>query len=491
MRAVTLRYLLRHYLRAEGGGVMPLIGLASVALIATMGLAIDVGRATLVYAKLLTSADASGLAVGARLNSTDLNAEAKKFVNGNFPAGFAGATVKDVTASANADGSIITVKATAVMPTTLLQLVGVNSVDLKVTSEVTRAVSGLELVLALDNTGSMAGSKMTSLKKASNDLLDIVFGDNATPDDLFVGVVPFSQAVNINTSRLAWTKSNAVSGLEWGTNHGWAGCVEERMANGWDTTDEPPSNNSRRFTPYYWSDNSTSDSSDWRDDDYNPNDWRDWTKSNGNTTYKYSISFQRDSDDRSPNKGCPPPITQMTRNKATVVGAISDMTAVGNTHINVGAVWGWRMLSPRWRGRWTGGDMATYKLPLDYNTPRMNKAIVIMTDGDNTMSQDIYTAFGFLSQERLGNDNGDSVSTQQKEAEASLDAKLLSVCNSMKNNGIIIYTVAFGSLASSTEDLLESCATQSDYFFSSPTPEQLTVAFKTIGDSLSNLRVSR
>lgn len=452
--------------RSEDGGVMPLIGVACVAMIATMGLAIDAGRAALVYAKLLTSADASGLAVGARLNSTDLNAEAAKFVAGNFPKGYAGATIKNVTATANADGSIITVNASVQMPTTLLRLVGVETVDLNVTSEVTRAVSGLELVLALDNTGSMYGSKLASLKTASKDLLDIVFGDDNVADDLYVGLVPFSQAVNIGPSRISWTKTNSVKNLDWGTTT-WAGCVEERTG-GRDTTDQPPavngsssSANATRFSPYYWPDDPN-------------NDWK--TTSNGKSTY--NIAWYR-----GPNLFCPDVVTPMTTTKSTVVNAVDRMTAVGNTHINLGAVWAWRMISPRWRGYW-GGEMTTYKLPLDYNTPRMNKAVVIMTDGDNTMSEEIYTAYNYLSKKRLGTDD-------EGKAEAELDNRLLKVCNSMKNSGIIIYTVAFGKLAKTTEDLLRSCATQSEYYFSSPTAEQLNIAFKTIGDSLANLRVSR
>ena len=41
-------------------------------------------------------------------------------------------------------------------------------------------------------------------------------------------------------------------------------------------------------------------------------------------------------------------------------------------------------------------------LPLAYNTPRMKKAVVIMTDGANTMSAPIRTAYGFLGEGKLG-----------------------------------------------------------------------------------------
>lgn len=63
----------------------------------------------------------------------------------------------------------------------------------------------------------------------------------------------------------------------------------------------------------------------------------------------------------------------MTSTKSTLTTAIVAMKAVSQTHINPGAVWGWRMLSPKWRGLW-GGDISTYSLPLDYNTKGMTKA---------------------------------------------------------------------------------------------------------------------
>jgi len=173
----------------------------------------------------------------------------------------------------------------------------------------------------------------------------------------------------------------------------------------------------------------------------------------------------------------------MTPEKAKVVSAIAAMTAVGNTHINFGAVWGWRMLSPKWRGLW-GGDMTTYKLPLDYNTNNMSKAAVIMTDGENTMTSDVYTAYGWLADKKLGTSN-------QSSAQDELDNRLSKVCTAMKNAGVIVYTIAFNGPNLKTQDLLKGCASQNAFFFNSPTSAALQSAFKEIGDSLSNLRVSR
>ncbi len=53
----------------------------------------------------------------------------------------------------------------------------------------------------------------------------------------------------------------------------------------------------------------------------------------------------------------------------------------GGTMANLGLAWGWRVLSPEWRGLW-GGDTPE-ELPLDYHTPNMHKVIILLTDGNN------------------------------------------------------------------------------------------------------------
>jgi hypothetical protein len=107
-----------------------------------------------------------------------------------------------------------------------------------------------------------------------------------------------------------------------------------------------------------------------------------------------------------------------------------------------------------------------------------------MTDGENTMSTDVYSAYGWLSDKKLGTTNAAAAVTE-------LDSRLTKVCTAMKNAGVTIYTIAFNNPGTSVQTLLRNCATQNAYYFNSPTTAALQSAFKEIGDSLSNLRVSR
>lgn len=432
---------LRRFFGNRDGAVAPILGLMLIVLICSIGLGIDIGRAVLVKARLTDSLDAAGLAVGARLSTTDYTVDAKRFVDANFKSGYAEAKVTSVTASLNAGRSVITLTASAEMPTAFMKLLGNPSVTVNAEAEVTRQSTGLEVTLVLDNTGSMEQSgSMPTLRSAAKDLVNIVFGNSVAPPNLYVSLVPFSHTVNVGPTRTAWT-----SGTRPAT---WAGCVRERA--GYDKSDATPTE--VKFPVY-----SIPQPSDYRE-------YLSWLSAGGANAY------------------CPTAVTPLTNTKATLITAIDAMQGRGATHINVGAVWGWRTLSPKWRGVW-GGDA---KLPLDYKTKNMTKAVILMTDGDNTMYTDQYTAYGMLSEGLLDTKKDVAVAVN------ALNTRLKDVCTSMKSNSIIVYSVVFGPDPSqATKDLMQACASSVSNYFPASDKAALSSAFRAIGDALSNLRISR
>jgi len=446
-------------MRSQSGSVIVTVAFGILAMTGATGLAVDIGRAQLAQSKLSSALDAAGLAAGSNLNTVDLDAEVTKYLNINFD-NYLGTTLTNVTADVDSTGSVISLAADGYINTSFMRYFGFETVPISAQSEITRATSGLELVMALDNTGSMAGTSLSDLKTAASDLVEILHG-NGTSENLWIGLVPFAQAVNVGASRTSWVSSSYLASKTWGPTS-WGGCVDARQTGG-DVTDAPPS--SQIFYPYYWPDDTN-------------NDWITTTTKKGKTTTTYTINASR-----GPNKYCSQEVTPMTDDKQAILDKINAMVAVGNTHVNLGAVWAWRMLSPRWRGLW-GGEMDTNNLPLDYNTQHMNKAAIIMTDGENTMSNTVHTAYWYLSDARLGTTNGTT-------AVANLNTRLATVCNAMKQNNIIVYTIAFGNPGSNIESLLRNCATQPDYYFDTPDGDELKKAFRMIGNSLSNLRVSK
>ena len=165
------------------------------------------------------------------------------------------------------------------------------------------------------------------------------------------------------------------------------------------------------------------------------------------------------------------------------------------------------------------------ELPLDYAEPNMEKVIILLTDGNNewydypgiswnptpnpptenhfsgipgdnaypgtngttfknTWPGADYTAYGRLSEGRLG-------TTNKGTANSILDDRMLDMCQTMKAQGILIYTMTFGpSPDTGTKQLYLDCATKPDMYYHAPTGSALQQAFVTIADELSKLRIA-
>jgi hypothetical protein len=169
---------------------------------------------------------------------------------------------------------------------------------------------------------------------------------------------------------------------------------------------------------------------------------------------------------------------------------------------NTGLIWGWRMMSPLWRGMWghpqVNGQNA---LPLDYNTPLMKKVVVLMTDGENqfydSSSTDPHYS-DYTGYKRLAVGNRPDINTNnQNTGRTIINNKTAAVCSAMKaaDKNIIIYTITF-QLGNTTAQnqartLFQNCASKPEYYFDADTSADLTTAFQAIGDSLANMRISQ
>jgi len=535
-------WLSRYLCRFGGdqcGSVFVMAAVAALGVIGAVGLAVDTGRAQMAENKLQNSLDAAGLAAGASLNTTDLAMVVNKYLAVNFNQGNLGAVITDVDSVLSEDGQLLTVTATATLDTTFMKIFGRDQVTLRAETEITRTSKGMELALVLDITGSMCipscSNRLDALKTASHDLLEILFGEGkTTAENLWIGVVPFSMAVNTGATHTDWLDSAHYAALDWGTTS-WRGCTEARWEDGNDLTDAPPA--TEPFHAYYWQDDGNNN---WREIDtqdivttnlcgptssnscrctiatggYSGGTYSCGTTVSGAastriyctnqtsgsnkrcrrevTTQHAPIYTYNITSTRGPNTYCPTvEVTRLTNDRAALDDAIDALTAVGGTHIPTGAVWGWRMLSPNWRGLW-GGTMDANSLPLDYNTPLMVKAAIIMTDGQNTMYNTADGAYSYTSNNHVGMTHaGPYDSSDDDEAAEKLDEKLTQICTNMKDQGIIVYTVLFDVDDEDTETMMQNCATQPDYFFNSPDADALRIAFRTIGDSLANLRISK
>ena len=130
------------------------------------------------------------------------------------------------------DDGVIELSATADIETAFLKLIGIDSITVAANSRIIRETTGIEVVLVLDNTGSMAqNGKIDALRVAAQDMVDVLFKDEQNPEKIFMGLVPFVATVNIgkNSENFISVPSPPHDYPD-SIDEEWKGCVEARSS---------------------------------------------------------------------------------------------------------------------------------------------------------------------------------------------------------------------------------------------------------------------
>ena len=216
-----------------------------------------------------------------------------------------------------------------------------------------------------------------------------------------------------------------------------------------------------------------------------------WDPATSTYQYKYDLS-PKDDFYEGPNRRCPDEILPLTNVRADIENHVNGLSTGGNTNSAHGAMWGWRVLSNE--PPFTEGIGAS-----DADFSEWNKAVVIMTDGENKIGDydthfySEYATNGFAIESRMGSGMSDPADMLDE-----LDNKLLRICHRMKAEGYLVYTIMFGLDSDSTEETFRACAsepTASDpdavYFFDAATGAELEDAFGDIAVDLVDLHISK
>jgi Flp pilus assembly protein TadG len=191
------------------GSVAWLMAAAIVPLVAAIGLSVDGARGWLVKSRLSQAIDAAGLAGGRVITSATRDDEIRMFFQENFPNGFMKANVYGPHIAVDGDKTTITIDASATLPTTFMRVVGVNQLTVRANTVVKRTDRGMELVLVMDNTGSMStNDRIGKMKSAATDLVNFLYGSRETVPNFWVGLVPYVSVVNVGTGNSGWTVAN-------------------------------------------------------------------------------------------------------------------------------------------------------------------------------------------------------------------------------------------------------------------------------------------
>jgi Flp pilus assembly protein TadG len=210
-----LRNRLRTFSGCQRGNVMFTFALALVPIIGLVGAAVDYSRGNSARTAMQSAVDAAALILSKeaqKLSTADLNTKADAVFRAQFHRPDVTNLVVTPHFVDSGNGSYkLTLGATATVPTSFTKVIGHDQMNLTVASDVVWGLKKLELVLALDVTGSMdSNNKMTELKKAAKSLLTTMQKAAKKDGDIKVAIIPFAVVVNagaanVNADSLDWS----------------------------------------------------------------------------------------------------------------------------------------------------------------------------------------------------------------------------------------------------------------------------------------------
>ncbi|SPB12814.1 hypothetical protein NOV72_00119 [Caballeronia novacaledonica] len=202
----------------------------------------------------------------------------------------------------------------------------------------------------------------------------------------------------------------------------------------------------------------------------------------------------------------------LSKDSTALTTSIKAMNPGGNTLIPTGLLWGWRMLSSDWSQN-TAGSSNGFKssdpsLPRIESTPGLQRVAIVLTDGENAFgsSSGLLAPPYFNGLSGVG-DNTLKASTVQRTLNNTMltDGKMtsiddinafqLAVCTAMKQNGIIIYSITFGTYGTDTDSInaqttMQACASPGNYYHA-PSNATLNQIFQQIAGNLGVLRLTQ
>jgi Flp pilus assembly protein TadG len=486
-----LRARASEFRTANGGNVVMIFALATVPIMGFVGSAVDYSRANSAKAAMQAAIDATGLMLSKNI-ATMTQAQINQKATDYFKALFNRPEVTNVVVTptySTGSGSQVVVKATGVVPTTFMKVVGFSELNINATSTVKWGNTRLRVALVLDVTGSMdSAGKMTALKTATNNLLTQLRNAAAQPGDVYVSIVPFSKDVNVdpvnyNQTWVRWDTNppDLTNDTTWDALNGTCSKSGNSPRSACVATGDCSNSNFQSQNRCGTCSNSNYNRKTQCENNHatwTPLTWTPatWTPKNHNTWNGCVTDRDKDYDttNTAPTpvtpatlapaeqySSCPTPILGMTYDWTALTNKVTALSPNGNTNQGIGLQWGWQTLTS-----------SPFTIPAKDPNYQYKEVIILMTDGLNTENR---------------------YSTTQ----ADIDAREQITCNNVNAAGITLYTVQVNTGGDATSTLLQRCAgspgkyPDSDKFFLLTSGNALITTFAQIGTELSNLRVAK
>ena len=472
-KAVLIRF------RSDEKGVFAVVfGVLAVVLVAISGAVVDYVGVQNAKGTAQAALDSATFALKREIgNKTEAQIEllAEGLLNERMAS--LGLKINVETVNADPANDSLFIQARFAVPTFFLTLVGIDELQARIHSQVTSSSISTEVALVLDSTSSMSGAKLSALKSASILLVNELMPNPVTPK-MRIAVVPFNRYVNIGVGNrnepgldIPADYSASTSAQSCSTTYPnstrkcsyrpqtyncpkggvMVTCVRQVAYNCTGSYGAPVSTcQPATLQNYNWYGCMGSrhlTGLDTRDDNYR-------------TTGVPGIVRIRNTCDVTA-------MTELTSTRSDVLGGINAMQAQDKTYIPTGLMWGWRVLSPG--------------IPFTKAAPYGNankKVLILLTDGENTASPDTVIT---------PHDPQHRVHTGSNAKEAN--AKTASICNNVRDEGVVVYTIAFDVTDATIRTILDNCAGNGGSYFDVSDAAQLKQAFSDIAEQLRPLRL--
>jgi len=438
------------------GNVAMILAIAIIPILVLVGIAIDLQNTNTSRSFLQYTIDNAVIAGSREMQAGKSQEEIQTYIS-NFVTG----VVKDKSYDVSCKPVVVTftkgtqdIDATikCSQKTTLTELIGYQYLDFTVTSGSTYGIGNVDVAFVFDISGSMGSTKMSNLKDAAYDAVDVLIPKSTTEQlgKVRLGMASYSTMADAGDDY--FTKVTNKS--------------KTRTYNATYTTQEKTgkclsykSNGSCRTWEYESVEHSTSKTvtNTCVKERIGSDAFTDAEPGSGRWIEPAEATFNSSKNSWSVESCNPTPPLPLTDDRDDLYDYIDGLTANGNTAGHIGVAWGWYLLAPDWDSVWPSSSK-----PLGYDEPDSAKALILMTDGE------------FNTEYTTG--QGDSFTQAKK------------LCDNIKETGVRIYTVAFQA-PQAGQNVLNYCASSADYAFTPESADELKDAYTKIAQSISDLRI--
>ncbi|MGL4290814.1 MAG: vWA domain-containing protein [Phreatobacter sp.] len=318
---------LRQFRDDRRGTIAVIFAVALYPVMVMISSAVDLSRISQQQVRLQAALDIAALRVARQVSDGTLTGDLSTVARAIVLANVNPSELKNIAVSAALDGASVRVNGSGQINPLAISLLSTGSLTISGTASAIWQTKKIDLVLVLDNTGSMASSgKMTALKTAAKNLISTLRAAATQADSVRIGIVPFDTQVNIGTAYRNETWLSYPNGTD---ASNWTGCVTDRNQS-YDVDDTAPTSSNTNFP------------------------------ARNCTTGKLAT------------------ILPLTTDWTALTNKVDAMNPSGNTNITIGLAWGLHMLTP--------SQPLTNARTLAQE-PNLERIVILLTDGDNTQNR--------------------------------------------------------------------------------------------------------